>query len=70
MCQIVLGLKPLTPSEEYDVITSWLAREEKRGLQPDQVWYLISMDWWTTWLNYVNPSLPFMSNSDSGVGSM
>jgi hypothetical protein len=70
VCQVVLGLKPLHPLEEYEIVTSWLMREEKRGLQAGQTWYLISMDWWNTWLNYTSPNPPAMSNSDSGVGSM
>lgn len=70
MCQVVLGLKPLDPTEEYDVVTSWLSREERRGLQPNQTWYLVSMDWWNSWVSYAGPNISLMSNSDSGVSSM
>ena len=34
--------------------SSWLDREERRGLQPGQVWYLASMHWWNHWADYVN----------------
>lgn len=30
----------------------WLDREERRGYRVGQFWYLISSDWWQTWLNY------------------
>lgn len=30
----------------------WLEREEKRGFQVGQFWYLISSDWWQSWINY------------------
>lgn len=71
VCQIVFGLKPLDPAEEYEVVTSWLSREEKRGYQAGQIWYVISMDWWNSWGQYANPNPPpVMSNSDSGLSSM
>lgn len=66
----MLGLKPLDPSEEYETVSGWLAREERRGLAEGQTWYLVSMDWWNSWLNYTSPNPPAMSNSDSGVGSI
>ncbi|CAG7722265.1 unnamed protein product [Allacma fusca] len=71
VCQIVLGLKPADPSEEYEVVSAWLAREENRGMQLGQTWFLISMDWWNSWHHYVCSShLCQMSNSDSGVSSI
>ena len=71
MCQIVLGLKPLDPAEEYESVSAWLSREESRGIQVGQTWYLISTEWWSAWLQYVtSSSVCQMSNSDSGVSSM
>ena len=70
ICQIILGLKPLDPLEEYECVSAWLTREEKRGLKHGQIWYLISMDWWTSWFNYACPHNSVMSNSDSGMVSM
>lgn len=30
----------------------WLNREKRRGYRVGQFWYLISSDWWQTWLGY------------------
>ncbi|ESO97937.1 hypothetical protein LOTGIDRAFT_153048 [Lottia gigantea] len=54
ICHIVLGLKPQTKEEEGKIIQSWLERESRKPLKIGQIWYLISMQWWTTWLEYVN----------------
>lgn len=70
VCQVVLGLKPLDPAEEFEVVTAWLEREERRGLAEGQTWFLVSMEWWNAWLNHTSPNPPVLSNSDSGVGSM
>lgn len=35
-------------------VRGWLDREEKRKYRVGQFWYLISRDWWITWLQYVN----------------
>ena len=40
--------------EEGGVVRGWLGREERGGLAPGQVWYLVPMAWWTGWHNYVN----------------
>lgn len=32
----------------------WLKREERRGLAIGQLWYLISMDWWKNWNDFVS----------------
>lgn len=32
----------------------WLKREERRGLAVGQLWYLISMDWWRNWNDFVS----------------
>lgn len=31
----------------------WLERESRHGLQPSQNWFLISMQWWQQWKDYV-----------------
>lgn len=34
----------------------WLDREERRGYKVGQFWYLISSDWWQTWISYTTAS--------------
>ncbi|XP_062872717.1 ubiquitin carboxyl-terminal hydrolase 32 [Trichomycterus rosablanca] len=53
VCHIVLGLRPSTPDEEGQIIRGWLERESRHGLQPSQNWFLISMQWWRLWKDYV-----------------
>ena len=31
----------------------WLEREARYGLQPGHHWFLISMQWWQQWMDYV-----------------
>ncbi|XP_071094049.1 ubiquitin carboxyl-terminal hydrolase 32-like isoform X1 [Haliotis cracherodii] len=57
ICHVVLGLKPQRRDEEGKIIQSWLERESRKSLQVGQVCYLISMQWWNTWLEYVNGDL-------------
>lgn len=54
LCHVVLGLRPCSRREEGGVVRGWLAREERAGLAPGQVWYLLPMHWWTSWHAYVN----------------
>ena len=54
LCHVCLGLRPSTRVEEGGVVRGWLGREERGGLVPGQVWYLVPMTWWTGWHNYVN----------------
>jgi len=54
LCHVCLGLRPSSRAEEGHVVRGWLAREERGGLVPGQVWYLVPMSWWTHWHNYVN----------------
>ena len=54
LCHVVLGLRPSGRREEGGVVRGWLAREERAGLAPGQVWYLLPMQWWTQWHGYVN----------------
>ncbi|XP_036392641.1 ubiquitin carboxyl-terminal hydrolase 32-like isoform X6 [Megalops cyprinoides] len=53
VCHIVLGLRPATSEEEGRIIRGWLERESRHGLQPGQNWFLISMQWWQQWKDYV-----------------
>lgn len=54
VCHVVFGLRPSSREEEGDIVRSWLRREERRGLKPGQMLYLISMDWWRSWNDYVD----------------
>uniref|UniRef100_A0A8C3SYV0 ubiquitinyl hydrolase 1 n=1 Tax=Chelydra serpentina TaxID=8475 RepID=A0A8C3SYV0_CHESE len=53
VCHIVLGLRPATPEEEGQIIRGWLERESRYGLQPGHNWFLIAMQWWHQWKEYV-----------------
>uniref|UniRef100_A0A8C5LTF2 Ubiquitin carboxyl-terminal hydrolase 32 n=1 Tax=Leptobrachium leishanense TaxID=445787 RepID=A0A8C5LTF2_9ANUR len=53
VCHIVLGLRPATPEEEGQIIRGWLERESRYGLQLGHNWFLISMQWWQQWKEYV-----------------
>lgn len=53
VCHIVLGIRPVSSKEEGEIIRGWLDREERRGYNVGQFWYLISMDWWNSWSEYV-----------------
>ncbi|XP_052801941.1 ubiquitin carboxyl-terminal hydrolase 32-like [Mya arenaria] len=54
ICHVVLGLKPEDPEEEGKIILDWLSREERKKKKVGQVWYLISMQWWNTWIAYTS----------------
>lgn len=47
-------MRPISRAEEGDIVNGWLEREERRGLVVGQLWYLISMDWWRNWNDYVS----------------
>lgn len=53
VCHIVLGLRPATPEEEGQIIRGWLERESRYGLQPGHNWFLIAIQWWQQWKEYV-----------------
>ncbi|XP_072273184.1 ubiquitin carboxyl-terminal hydrolase 32 isoform X1 [Pyxicephalus adspersus] len=53
VCHIVLGLRPATPEEEGQIIRGWLERESRHGLHVGHNWFLISMQWWQQWKEYV-----------------
>ncbi|XP_059091562.1 ubiquitin carboxyl-terminal hydrolase 32-like isoform X4 [Tigriopus californicus] len=56
ICHIVLGLRPLSRSDERDIVKGWLEREEKAPLNVGTIWHLINMDWWNHWNAYVSNS--------------
>ena len=37
----------------YDYCSGWLERDNRKGLQPGQTWYLVAMQWWRAWLEYI-----------------
>nr|CAD7570560.1 unnamed protein product [Timema californicum] len=69
--------RPVSREEESNIVHGWLDREERRGYKVGQFWYLINIDWWKTWLEYVSyvdgydsPVSGYSSNSPiSGLGS-
>ncbi|KAK7480047.1 hypothetical protein BaRGS_00028684 [Batillaria attramentaria] len=65
ICHIVLGLKPQCREEEGKIIQNWLERESRQPMKVGQVWYLISMQWWNTWLEYVNVQIGDMQGANS-----
>jgi len=66
LCHVVLGLRPSSRREEGGVVRGWLSREERAGLSPGQVWYLLPMQWWTNWHAYVN----WCDGSSSSLGTL
>lgn len=59
VCHVVLGLCPVSSQEEGEIVRGWLDREERRGFSVGQFWYLIAIEWWNSWLNYVGfPRMP------------
>ena len=70
LCHVVLGLRPSSRREEGSVVRGWLAREERAGLVPGQVWYLLPMSWWTGWHNFVNWAGDSQSGGTTPVGTL
>ncbi|XP_031330548.1 ubiquitin carboxyl-terminal hydrolase 32-like isoform X2 [Photinus pyralis] len=56
VCHVSLGLKPLCRHHEYEIVMGWLTREELRGYRVGQFWYLISTEWWQSWISYTTAS--------------
>ncbi|GBP60099.1 Ubiquitin carboxyl-terminal hydrolase 32 [Eumeta japonica] len=52
ICHIVLGLRPQCRHQERDIVLGWLRREVHRGYSVGQFWYLVSSEWWASWLAY------------------
>ncbi|CAB4058241.1 USP6_32 [Lepeophtheirus salmonis] len=46
LCHVCLGLKPLTRSNEGDIVRGWIEREEKLPHSSGSIWNLVSMNWW------------------------
>ncbi|CAB3992904.1 Ubiquitin carboxyl-terminal hydrolase 32, partial [Paramuricea clavata] len=53
ICHVVFGLRPATRKDEYQVIWGWLDRENFRGLQPGTTWFLVAMEWWKKWKEFI-----------------
>ncbi|XP_077532279.1 ubiquitin specific protease 32 isoform X2 [Haemaphysalis longicornis] len=70
VCHVVFGLRPSSREEEGDIVRSWLRREERRGLKPGQMLYLISMDWWRSWNDYVDCKAAGSSAASCGVSGV
>ncbi|XP_037289082.2 ubiquitin specific protease 32 isoform X1 [Rhipicephalus microplus] len=68
VCHVVFGLRPSSREEEGDIVRSWLRREERRGLKPGQMLYLISIDWWKSWNDYVDCKLQAAGSSTTSCG--
>ncbi|XP_037930663.1 ubiquitin carboxyl-terminal hydrolase 32 isoform X2 [Teleopsis dalmanni] len=75
VCHIVFGLWPQCRHMEYDIVRGWLKREEKRQYSVGQFWYLVSREWWMSWMQYSqNTSTPCdyckktISQRNSNVG--
>ncbi|KAK7789457.1 hypothetical protein R5R35_012652 [Gryllus longicercus] len=73
VCHVVLGLRPVSRQEEGAVVRGWLEREQRRGYRVGQFWYLVAVDWWRAWQDYVNyvpgsenPAVTSGSNSNTG----
>ncbi|KAJ8403888.1 hypothetical protein AAFF_G00347560 [Aldrovandia affinis] len=70
VCHIVLGLRPATPEEEGQIIRGWLERESRHGLQPGHNWFLISVQWWQQWKDYVKyDNWPIVGEQPSVLGA-
>ncbi|KAK2708164.1 hypothetical protein QYM36_013927, partial [Artemia franciscana] len=50
---VYFGLKPPNRREEGEAILSWLRLRKKFPPPNAQLWYLISIEWWKLWLDYV-----------------
>jgi DNA-directed RNA polymerase specialized sigma24 family protein len=35
------------------LLRGWLDRENFRGLQPGTTWFLVAMDWWKRWKEFI-----------------
>lgn len=54
LCHIVLGLRPISRSDEGEIVQGWLDRETSVSYSVGSIWHLINMEWWTHWKTYVN----------------
>ena len=53
VCHLGLGLRPCSSQEEGQIIKKWMARSEKRGLEPGDTLFLVVVSWWKAWQQYV-----------------
>ena len=54
LCHIVLGLRPISRSDEGEIVQGWLERETSVNYNVGSFWHLINMEWWTHWKAYVS----------------
>lgn len=52
VCHIVFGIRPQCKHLELQIVKNWLWRENRRGYDVGQFWYLVASDWWQNWQNY------------------
>ncbi|XP_071551468.1 ubiquitin carboxyl-terminal hydrolase 32 isoform X3 [Panulirus ornatus] len=69
VCHIVLGLKPNSRAEEGEIVIGWLRRAETKSLTIGQFWYIINMEWWNLWHEYVNHQSPGSDSSSLSPSS-
>lgn len=74
VCHVSLGLKPHCRHHEHEIVMGWLDREERRNISVGQFWYLISSDWWQSWINYTtgkkifyNVAMGFLHSIDANL---
>lgn len=65
VCHIVLGLKPSSRAEEGEIVLGWLRRAQTKSLTIGQFWYIINMDWWNIWLDYVSHQVTFCTHTQT-----
>ncbi|XP_041972370.1 ubiquitin carboxyl-terminal hydrolase 32 isoform X2 [Aricia agestis] len=80
VCHVVLGLRPQCRHQERDIVLGWMRREAARGQSVGQFWYLVSADWWASWLQYAAAPLAccrartdddsLTTNSTESMGSL
>ncbi|XP_034237598.1 ubiquitin carboxyl-terminal hydrolase 32 isoform X2 [Thrips palmi] len=63
VCHVVLGLRPQSRQEEGSIVNGWLEREVTRGYIVGQFWYLVAMDWWKQWNEYVSMPYPNVNST-------
>ncbi|MPC19923.1 Ubiquitin carboxyl-terminal hydrolase 32 [Portunus trituberculatus] len=69
VCHIVLGLKPSSRAEEGEIVLGWLRRAEAKSLTIGQFWYIINMEWWGLWHDYVSHQSPGSESSSLSPSS-
>ncbi|OQV22250.1 Ubiquitin carboxyl-terminal hydrolase 32 [Hypsibius exemplaris] len=68
VCHIVLGLKPQHKEDEFSSVIEWSQRDAQRIKLPGDVYYIISMEWWSTWERYVKElTHDGLGDADAGI---